>query len=66
MEAKVKLFKYRKGSTINVYELDGYYDYYYGYMLPHTGYIKYFEILLTAHEKQDNSCKMKKILHQKF
>lgn len=45
MEAKVKLFKYRKGSTINVYELDGYYDYYYGYMLPHTGYIKYFEVL---------------------
>lgn len=45
MEAKVKLFKYRKGSSINVYELDGYYDYYYGYMLPRTGYIKYFEIL---------------------
>lgn len=45
MEAKVKLFKYRKGSSINVYELDGYYDYYYGYMLPSTGYIKYFEIL---------------------
>lgn len=45
METKVKLFKYRKGSTINVYELDGYYDYYYGYMLPHTGYIKYFEVL---------------------
>lgn len=45
MEAKVKLFKYRKGSTINVYELDGYYDYYYGYMLPRTDYIKYFEVL---------------------
>lgn len=45
MEAKVKLFKYRKGSTINVYELDGYYDYYYGYMLPRTGYIRYFEVL---------------------
>lgn len=45
MEAKVKLFKYRKGSTINVYELDGYYDYYYGYMLPRTGYVKYFEVL---------------------
>lgn len=45
METKVKLFKYRKSSTINVYELDGYYDYYYGYMLPHTGYMKYFEVL---------------------
>ena len=45
MEDKVKLFKYRKGSTINVYELDGYHDYYYGYMLPGTGYVKYFEVL---------------------
>ncbi len=45
MEDKVKLFKYRKGSTINVYELDGYHDYYYGYMLPRTGYMKYFEVL---------------------
>ena len=45
MEDKVKLFKYRKGSTINVYELDGYHDYYYGYMLPRTGYLKYFEVL---------------------
>jgi uridine kinase len=45
MEDKVKLFKYRKSSSINVYELDGYYDYYYGYMLPNTGYIRYFEVL---------------------
>lgn len=45
MEDKVKLFKYRKSSTINVYELDGYHDYYYGYMLPKTGYMKYFEVL---------------------
>lgn len=44
MEDKVKLFKYRKSSTINVYELDGFYDYYYGYMLPRTGYIQYFEV----------------------
>lgn len=45
MEDKVKLFKYRKSSTINVYELDGFYDYYYGYMLPRTGYVQYFEVL---------------------
>jgi uridine kinase len=45
MEDKVKLFKYRKSSTINIYELDGYYDYYYGYMLPRTGYVQYFEVL---------------------
>lgn len=45
MNDKVKLFKYRKGSTINVYELEGFYDYYYGYMLPRTGYVRYFDLL---------------------
>ena len=37
MSDKVQLFKYRRGSYINVYNLDGYYDYYYGYMVPDTG-----------------------------
>ncbi len=45
MEDKVKLFRYRMSSTVNVYELDGYYDYYYGYMLPHTGYVKWFDVI---------------------
>ena len=44
MKDKEKLFRYRRSSYINVYCLDGYYDYYYGYMLPSTGYIKYFEV----------------------
>lgn len=43
MEDKVNLFRYRRSSYVNVYELDGYYDYFYGYMLPSTGYIKYFQ-----------------------
>ena len=45
MEDKLKLIKYRKSSVINLYELDGYYDYYYGYMLPNCGYVKLFEVL---------------------
>lgn len=45
MSDKVKLFKYRKSSTVNVYELNGFHDYYYGYMLPRTGYVRYFELL---------------------
>ncbi|MBO4337985.1 MAG: nucleoside kinase [Lachnospiraceae bacterium] len=45
MSDKVKLFKYRMSSYINVYELDGYKDYYYGYMLPDAGLVKYFELL---------------------
>lgn len=44
MNDKDKLFKYRKSSAVNVYELDGYKDYYYGYMLPNTSYIKYFDV----------------------
>lgn len=44
MTDKVKLFKYRRSSYVNVYSLDGYYDYYYGYMLPSTGYLKYFQV----------------------
>jgi uridine kinase len=41
---KVRLFKYRSSSTVNVYNLDGYYDYYYGYMLPSTGYVQHFDL----------------------
>jgi uridine kinase len=44
MYDKVKLFKYRRGSTVNVYSLKGFEDYYYGYMVPSTGYLKYFEL----------------------
>ncbi len=45
MKDKEKLFRYRRSSYVNIYCLDGYYDYYYGYMLPSTGYIKYFEVM---------------------
>ena len=41
MEDKVKLFHYRMSSSINVYEIDGYCDYYYGYMLPNAGYVRW-------------------------
>ena len=49
MKDKEKLFRYRRSSYVNIYELDGYFDYYYGYMLPHTGYVKYFD--LTAYDE---------------
>lgn len=44
MEDKVKLFRFRRSSTVNVYCLEGYYDYFYGYMLPSTGYMRSFEV----------------------
>lgn len=45
MKDKEKLFKYRRSSYVNIYEIDGYYDYYYGYMLPHAGYMQWFDLI---------------------
>lgn len=46
MYDKEKLFKYRRSSRVNVYLLDGFEDYYYGYMVPSTGYIDCFGLFL--------------------
>ena len=45
MKDKEKLFRYRMNSQVNIYEIEGYYDYYYGYMLPNAGYVKYFNVI---------------------
>ncbi|MCR5108067.1 MAG: nucleoside kinase [Lachnospiraceae bacterium] len=45
MHDKEKLFRYRRASRVNVYTLDGYSDYYYGYMVPSTGYIKHYDLI---------------------
>ncbi|MCR4903963.1 MAG: nucleoside kinase [Butyrivibrio sp.] len=44
MEDKVKLFHFRRNSEINMYNLDGYFDYFYGYMLPNTSYVRVFRV----------------------
>ncbi len=44
MADKEKLFRFRRSSAVNIYCLNGYYDYYYGFMLPSTGYIKFFDV----------------------
>ena len=44
MPDKEKLFSFRRSSMVNVYSLNGFEDYFYGYMLPSTGYLKYFEL----------------------
>jgi uridine kinase len=44
MQDKSNLFKYRSSSKVSVYSLGRYMDYYYGYMLPSTGYVKYFDL----------------------
>ncbi|MCR4892151.1 MAG: nucleoside kinase [Lachnospiraceae bacterium] len=42
---KAKLFHYRMSSNVNMYSLDGFMDYYYGFMVPSTGYLKYFDLI---------------------
>ena len=44
MRDKERLFHYRRGSTINVYSMEGYYDYFYGYMLPSAGLVNLFKV----------------------
>ena len=44
MEDKVKLFKFRRASKVNVYSIGDYKDYYYGYMVPSTGYITHYDL----------------------
>ncbi len=44
MHDKERLFKYRRASRVNVYELDGFCDYFYGYMCPSTGYIEHYDL----------------------
>lgn len=46
MYDKVRLFQYRRVSSCNVYSIDHYEDYHYGYMVPSTGYIKCFDLIL--------------------
>ena len=46
MMDKKKLFEYRRVSKVNVYDLDGFKDYFYGYMPPSTGMLKYFSLEL--------------------
>ena len=45
MSGKEKLFRYRRSSRVNIYELDGYKDYYYGHMVPSTGYLEQFDLI---------------------
>lgn len=44
MRDKEKLFWYRRSSKVNVYSIDGFEDYFYGYMVPSTGYIGLYEL----------------------
>lgn len=46
MYDKEALFRFRRNSHVNIYEMDGFEDYFYGYMAPSTGMLRYFDLFL--------------------
>ena len=44
MYDKEKLFRFRRTDKVNIYTLGGFQDYFYGYMVPSCGYLKYFDL----------------------
>lgn len=46
MYDKARLFGFRINSHVNIYSLDEFLDYFYGYMVPDTSYLKWFGLLL--------------------
>ena len=45
MYDKEKLFEFRRVSKVNIYSINEFEDYYYGYMVPDTGCLKYFSLI---------------------
>ena len=70
MRDKERLFHYRRGSTINVYSMEGFYDYFYGYMLPSAGYVNLFKVkaynggLLLILPRQENPFELEEFEEQ--
>ena len=46
MYDKERLFRYRRVSSVNIYSINEFEDYFYGYMVPSAGYLKYFKLYL--------------------
>lgn len=46
MYDKERLFAYRRVSKVNIYSMNEFEDYYYGYMVPSAGYLRYFALYL--------------------
>lgn len=44
MYDKEKLFRFRRVSKVNIYSIGEFEDYYYGYMVPCTGLLKYYDL----------------------
>ncbi len=46
MYDKERLFEYRRVSKVNIYSINDFEDYYYGYMVPDTGCLRFFSLHL--------------------
>ncbi len=46
MKDKARLMHFRGSSVVHLYTIDGLSNYFYGYMAPSTGYLKYFDLEL--------------------
>ena len=45
MKDKDNLLRFRRSSTVNLYNIGDYVDYFYGFTVPSTGYLKYFDVI---------------------
>lgn len=45
LTSKERLLHYRRSSRVNLYNLDGVMDYFYGYMVPSTRYLRFFDLV---------------------
>lgn len=48
LEDKADLLRYRQKKECSIYEMEGLYDYFYGFMLPDTSYLKYISLQFFA------------------
>lgn len=71
MMDKVEMLKYWNKDVIRVYELDGYYDTFYGYLAPNTGFVNKFDLrlfypgIILNFPTRDNNFELPEYIEQK-
>lgn len=70
MEDKVKLLNYVEKDNVHVYDIDGFYGLFYGYLAPSTGYVNefnlkyYFPGVILQYPRKENNYKVPKFIEQ--
>lgn len=71
MSDKVELLKYWIGDNIRIYEIDGYYDTFYGYLAPNTEFIDKFDLrmfypgIILNYPTRENNFEIPEYIEQK-